>query len=92
MLLQEEDKVLAFRKGSLVSVFNLHPTRSYAAYYLPVKKAGDYSVVFNSDDAAFGGFGRVDENAVYRAEKDKGGSTGFLTYIPNRTAIVFRKK
>ena len=92
LLLQEEDKVLAFRKGSLVFVFNLHPTRSYAGYYLPVKKAGDYSVVFNSDDAAFGGFGRVDENAVYRADKDKGGSTGFLTYIPNRTAIVFRKK
>ena len=90
LLLQEEDKILAFRKGSLVFVFNFNPTRSFEGYYLPVKETGDYQVIFSSDDKEFGGFGRIDRETVYHAKREKGKSAGFLTYLPSRTATVFR--
>ena len=91
LLLQEEDKILAFQKGSLVFVFNFHPTRSFAGYYVPVNRDGDYKAVFTSDDPAFGGFGRIDPDQVYHAAKEKGGAKGFLAYLPSRTVTVFRR-
>ncbi len=87
-----EDKVIIYTKGDLVFTFNFHPTKSYEGYFIPVERAGSYQVILSSDDAAFGGFGRVDSDCVYKAQKNANGEKGIMCYLPTRTAVVFKKK
>jgi len=88
----EGNRVLTFERGGLVFVFNFHPELSLPDYGIPVPKAGRYQLILNSDDAAFGGFGRVDNTVIY----DTLGGGGTLEaprlslYVTNRTALVLR--
>ncbi len=84
--IHEDDKVLIYEKGNLVFAFNFHPEKSFDGYPVPTSKAGTYKVVLSSDDGLFGGFDRVDTSVRYVA-----GENGFRCYLPNRSAIVFRK-
>lgn len=84
--LHEDDKVLIYQKGNLVFAFNFHPTKSFEGYPIPVEKAGTYKVVLSSDDGVYGGFDRADTTVRYTADEH-----GFLCYLPNRCAIVFKK-
>ena len=86
LTVHEDDKVLIFEKGNLVFAFNFHPEKSFEAYPVPVNKAGTYKVILASDDGVFGGFDRVDTTVKYT-----GTDNGFLCYLPNRSAIVFKK-
>ena len=86
--IHEDDKVLSFTKNNLVFVFNFNPTKSFENYFLPTFKKGKYKVILNSDSEKFGGFNRVSEDYIYKTEKEK---LGFKCYLPNRTAIVFKK-
>ena len=86
--IHEDDKVLSFTKNDLIFAFNFNPTKSFESYFLPAFKKGKYKVIFNSDSEKFGGFNRVSEDYIYKTEKEK---LGFNCYLPNRTAIVFKK-
>lgn len=86
LTVHEDDKVLIYEKGGLVFAFNFHPEKSFGDYPIPVSKAGHYKVVLSSDDGVFGGFNRVDKSVRYTADND-----GFRCYLPNRSAIVFKK-
>jgi 1,4-alpha-glucan branching enzyme len=68
--IDQENKLLAFSKGGLVSLFNFHPTKSQEGFSLPVNPvgAGGYRVVFSTDDEAFGGQGRISDQVVYQTE------------------------
>ena len=89
--IDQGDKVMIYSKGEFIFAFNFHPTVSFEGYFIP-SPAGEYEVVLSSDDRKYGGHGRTDNTVVYRASKQKNGSTGFLCYLPNRTAVVFRKR
>ena len=84
------DKVMVYKKGGAVLAFNFHPSNSYTGYLIPVPEKGSYQVVMSTDDFCFGGQGRV-YHQTYRAEKQPDGRIGFQLYLPNRTAIVFKK-
>ena len=86
LTVHEDDKVLIFEKGNLVFAFNFHPEKSFDGYPIRVSKSGNYKVLLSSDDGMFGGFDRVDKSVRYTAQED-----GFRCYLPNRTAIVFKK-
>jgi 1,4-alpha-glucan branching enzyme len=90
--LHQEDKILIFSKGDTVFAFNLHPTKSFDGYFVPVDKAGTYKVVLSTDEGRFGGHGRVDTSATYQATETPAGWVGFKCYLPSRSAIVFRRK
>ena len=90
LLVHNDDKVMAYKKGGAVMVFNFHPNKSYAGYFVTMPKQGNYQVVMSTDDHCFGGQGRV-YHQTYRAEKQPDGRIGFQLYLPNRTAIVFKK-
>ena len=92
LLLNHGDKVLAYKKGDLVFVFNFHPGKSYEGYELPINKPGKYRVVLSTDDKLFGGSERVDKTYVYTSEKQPDERVGFKCYLPSRSAIVFKKK
>ncbi len=91
LLVHNSDKVMAYKKGSALFVFNFHPSASFDGYFVPVDKAGDYTVVLSSDDFDFGGHGRV-HHLTYTARKQPDGRIGFQMYLPNRTVTVLKKK
>ena len=90
LLVNNEDNVIAYRKGKALFFFNFDPSRSYDGYFVPVPEAGEYQVLLSSDDYCYGGDGRI-YHQLYTATKTAGGKYGFRIYLPSRTAIVFRK-
>ena len=92
LLLNHGDKVISYRKGNLIFVFNFHPQRSYDGYELPMPKSGNYKVVLSTDDEAFAGNQRIDSSYVYTSRVQSDGRLGFQCYLPSRAAIVFKKK
>jgi len=84
-------KLMAYRRGKTVFLFNFHPDRSVEDYFLPMKDAGEYKVILSSDDSEFGGQDRVSREYVYKTEKNDQGQLGIRIYIPSRCAVVLRK-
>ncbi len=87
MICQNEgDKVLAFRRGNCLVVFNFHPNNSYSDYAIACP-SGEYRIMLNSDDPRYHGFGNIDDNVHYLTDTYKG-STRVRLYLPPRTAVV----
>ncbi len=88
--LHEDNKVLAFFRGELLFVFNFHSTCSHNDYPLPVSP-GRYEMIFNSDEKAFGGSGRLVPSQVHftlpSSEQETPAHLLHL-YLPTRTALV----
>jgi 1,4-alpha-glucan branching enzyme len=87
------DKVVSFMRGELLFVFNFHPAISYTDYGIPVR--GKFRIVLDTDDPDFGGFDRIDRNAVYLSIKkaDRGiinAPVYLYLYLPSRTGLVFK--
>ena len=89
----DADKILAFRKGGLIYLFNFNPEKSFDGYELPVVSPGNYRVVFNSDEKEFGGFGRISDSLEYHSENLnlKQGKIGIKIYSPCRTVLVLAR-
>ncbi len=90
-----KDKVIAFTRGDLLFVFNFHPTTSFTDYGIPLK--GKFRIIIDSDDPEFGGFNRIDRNAIYtsmkKAERHAINLPFYLyLYLPSRTVLVFKKE
>ncbi len=90
LAVHEDTRQLVYRRGPLVFAFNLHPTESYTNLRIPVPDPVSYRVILNTDDKAFGGFGRVEENILYWKQDTPmyGRSQSVQIYLPNRSAQV----
>jgi 1,4-alpha-glucan branching enzyme len=87
------DKIIAFIRGDFLFVFNFHPVSSYTDYGIPVK--GKFRILLDSDDPSFGGFDRIDREAVYLSirKSERINSPLYLyLYLPSRTALVLRRE
>ncbi len=89
------DKIIAFRRGDLVTVMNFNPMISFTDYGIPLK--GKFTIVLDTDDPLFGGQGRIDTTQTYFSLPDQGhyGVTAphhLKLYLPARTAIVLRQE
>lgn len=88
------DQILAYRRGDLYFIFNWSPNKSFTDYGFMVP-AGDYSVVLNTDNPAFGGFGLSDDSVKHFTNYDPllaAQNKGWLKlYLPARSAVVLRK-
>ncbi|MBU3161044.1 alpha amylase C-terminal domain-containing protein [Clostridium frigoris] len=91
--IDEKLKLIAFRKGNLVFLFNFNPSCSFPRYELPTSEEGDYKVVFNSDEVMFGGQKRIDTNYIYHSNvlQEKIGANGIIINTPSRTVLVLKK-
>ncbi len=91
--LDQDRKVIAFRKKNHVFLFNFHPTESYSAFELPIHEDGRFQVVLDTDEPRFGGQGRIAHDPVYETAKlpSHPDFKGFLIYSPCRTATVLKK-
>ncbi|MDB5333962.1 MAG: glgB, partial [Phycisphaerales bacterium] len=90
LLVHEEMKLLVYRRGPLVFVFNFHPTASYTDLRIPVPDPHDYALALNTDAKAFEGEGRVVEGMVYPWQHVPcwGRNQSVQIYLPNRSAQV----
>ncbi|MCU0409920.1 MAG: alpha amylase C-terminal domain-containing protein [Bacteroidales bacterium] len=85
------DKIIAFKRGNLITVMNFNPSVSFTGYGIPVK--GKFRIILNTDDPLFGGQGRIDTGPTYFSVPDHGhyGVTAphhLKLYLPARTATV----
>ena len=91
----DDDQILAYMRKDLVFVFNFNPKRSFTDYGFLVPE-GEYEVILNTDNPAYGGNGLTDDSVhhftmpdpLYR--KDRKG--WMKLYIPARTAMVLKRK
>ncbi|MCB1041940.1 MAG: alpha amylase C-terminal domain-containing protein [Acidobacteria bacterium] len=80
----ENRKLIVFRRGTLIFLFNFHVWQSQAKMPVQVPQACAYSVVLNSDDQRFGGMQRVHTQMTYSHQKDQ----SVHVYLPARTCQV----
>ena len=91
LYLNNDSKVMCYRKGKKLYIYNFHPNSSYPGYKFPVDKAGAYQVRFSTDDFCFGGQGRIHHNC-YETKVNANGTPYLELYLPARTAIVLDEK
>jgi len=92
--INDNDQVLAYQRGDLIFVVNLHPYKSYTGYGVLVEK-GSYKIILNTDSAEFGGFGLINESIEHLTQKglEKNTELEWLKlYIPARTGFVLKKQ
>lgn len=89
-LKNEQDKVIVFERAGLLWIFNFHPTQSFTDYRVGIQAAGTYQIVLDTDDPAFGGFGRNAKGTRFFTTSFRWNERkNFIqVYIPVRTAIV----
>ncbi|MCB2294855.1 alpha amylase C-terminal domain-containing protein [Clostridium algoriphilum] len=89
----EEDQLLAFKKGGLIFLFNFNPTICFPQYELPTGETGEYKIIFNSDEFMFGGQSRILTDSIYHTKTlpHKGNQVGVTISTPSRTVIVLKK-
>ncbi len=83
---RNDDKVVVFQRGQTVLAFNFHPEKSFADYTVSAP-VGDYQMILNTDDPAFGGHGRLTSKQTQVA-----GEKGLSLYLPARCALVLQMK
>ena len=85
LFIDADCQVLNYSRGNVVFALNFSPENSYEGYYVTVPEAGDYRVTMSTDEARFGGFGRIDGAYVYKAEKQPDGAYKIRMYLPARS-------
>jgi 1,4-alpha-glucan branching enzyme len=91
--MDQEQKIVAYQKKDYVFVFNFHPVNSYAGFQLPLNDAGNFRVMFDTDEKRFGGQERISHDVTYAADPlpELSARCGSVIYIPSRTAMVLRR-
>ena len=87
----EDNKVLAFERGGLVFVFNFHPERSLTDYRFFAGQPGSYTPLLDSDQADFGGYGRIEQQVKHFTLPDENRTPFLSLYLPSRTAQVLQR-
>ena len=89
----EGDKVLAFRRGKLLFVFNFNPSQSFTGYGIRVPEGGRWRLALDTDEPRFGGEGRIVPGQTFTPEviEEDGARAAYVRlYLPARTALVLR--
>jgi 1,4-alpha-glucan branching enzyme len=86
----EEEKQLIYRRGPLVFVVNLHPTKPHVDWRIPMPDPVDYKVLLNTDNALFSGPGLVIDPPKFTIQHVPcgGRQQSIQVYLPPRSAIV----
>lgn len=85
----EDHKILSYRRGKYVFIFNFSPSVSHANYAIPAE-SGKYKLVLSSDDSKYGGQNRVRKDQEYFTILDNK-QESLVVYVPVRCAIVLKK-
>ena len=86
LYVDESAKILIFRRGNSIFALNFNPCGSYSGYSFPAPD-GEYEMAFNSDEAEFGGFARLQPGETHMTVDGR-----LSLYLPSRVAVVLRKR
>ena len=92
----EEKKILIFIRNNCIFALNFNPSQSFRDYGFSAPEGG-WKTAFTSDDARYGGFGRLaaGEEHLSVAQKCPNGNQDFdhtlYLYLPARCAVVLKK-
>ena len=90
--LDENNKCIIFERSGLIFLFNFQVDRSIPDYEFAVPMGGDFQIILNSDNPAFGGHGRINESNVFPTIYKPESRTNYLrVYLTSRTALVLNK-
>jgi 1,4-alpha-glucan branching enzyme len=84
------NKVIAFKRAGLILAFNFHPADSYVDYRISAP-AGKYQMIMNSDDAMYGGHGRMEPEQIHFTQPNENQHHTVSLYLPTRTAIILKR-
>jgi 1,4-alpha-glucan branching enzyme len=92
-LMHEDDRLLAFERGTLLFVFNFHETRPQDALHV-MATPGKYTECLSSDETAYAGHGNLSAGAAGAHFSDP--SSGSLEqrvtlYLPPLTALALTR-
>lgn len=92
-LLQVDDanKTIVYERNNYIFVFNWHPANALPDYEISLKEGGNYRLVLTTDDAEFGGFGRIDKKLIYPAYEKPDGQPALKIYNVNRSACILER-
>ena len=90
LLMMPAEQTCAFYRGTLLFVFNFHPTHSLDHVLIPVHNPGEYTVVLSSDEPKYGGFGNVRMQTY--SSKVFDGRHYVELYIPARTCFALKER
>ncbi len=90
LMIHEENKVIAARRGPVVCAFNFHPQRSYKASRFPCRCVRLPRQVFDLDAQEFEGFERLQVGAQFPQQVGMHGRfpNPCSSTSPSRTAVV----
>ncbi len=91
LFIDECQQVLMYERGELTFVLNFNPGQSLDGYWVTVPGAGQYKVVFSTDEERFGGWDRIELGATYHAARHPDGQYKLRLYVPARTALCLKK-
>jgi 1,4-alpha-glucan branching enzyme len=91
--IDQDKKLIAYRKKDFLFIFNFHPTESYTDFELPIHQDAHFQVILDTDEARFGGYGRISHDVIYNTHtlNMNNDFTGITIYSPSRTAMVLKK-
>lgn len=88
-----DDNILAFKRGEMLFVFNFHPEKSFSDYGV-LALQGEYKIILDTDNTEFGGYGLNDDTIHHFTQYDplySPDNKGWLKlYLPARSAIVMK--
>jgi len=90
LLLEGDRKIMAFARGDYFFFFNFHPSRSVADFAVETLP-GEYDHILDTDEARFGGQGRIKGGGRYPTTPVTENDTlkhMLRLYLPCRTALV----
>lgn len=92
LMIDEERRLLVFRRGPLVFATNWSPDHSYADLDMPVPDRSDYISLIDTNRLLFGGYGSIVPDALYpvRGAAIAGREQGVRIYLPARSAQVLK--
>ena len=84
------DKVVVFERGKLLIVFNFHPYKSYENYMIGTHWGSSHIVLYDTDEARFGGFNRISHEVLFDVhdEPSMNRKHSLKLYIPSRVGIA----
>lgn len=85
--MDEKNQVMAFERAGLIFVFNWNGAQAIPDYKLPAPAHGEWKVVLDSDDEAFGGLGRQDHSINHFTDKTQ----NLSLYLLPRTVTVLAR-
>ena len=91
--LDQEKKLVAYKKKNYIFIFNFHPANSYAGFELPIHETTSFRVALDTDEERFGGQNRISHSTIFEAGVVSAfpDFSGIVIYSPSRTAMVLKK-